>query len=305
MSDRRYALATAPSKAAAWAQEDALTWAEFIERLPAWRCYVPGTVEGPTRDEDTVTSRSGLTLDEDEPGEGWLLDVAAALACGFAVHVTKRSTPDAPRYRLLVPLSRDVSPEEYWLIAEAVMDAVGWGKDRGGREHERLMYGPGDRNITVTPGEPLDGGDRPGSPMHGLVTTFGHAFNKKFKPWEAVKWASRLNKVIQAATAIYQIYQAVNEAAKEDKRQAAEIAGLRAKVSEVAEDLISTARVETAPLIDGLYATILAPINEGEEQLDLAQRERDRVASGLADLSRRSREALSGRLGAPDTGGKE
>ena len=46
-------------------------------------------------------------------------------------------------------------------------------------------------------------------------------------------------------------------------------------MSEVAEDLISTARVETAPLIDELFATILAPIDEGEEQLDLAQRERD------------------------------
>jgi len=139
----------------------------------------------------------------------------------------------------------------------------------------------------------IEGGDRPGSPMHGLVTKFGHAFKKKFKPWEARNWAKRLNIAIQAATALYQLYRAVNEAAKEDQRQASEIAGLRAKVSEVAEDLISTARVETAPLIDELYATILAPIDEGEEHLDLAQRERDRIARALTDLSRRSREALS------------
>lgn len=149
----------------------------------------------------------------------------------------------------------------------------------------------------------IDGGARPGSPMHDLVTTFGHAFKKKFKPWEAVRWANRLNRVIQAATAIYQVYQAVNEAVKEDQRQAAEIAGLRAKVSEVADDLISTARAETGPLMDELYATMVAPIDEGEGQLDLARRERDRIAIGLADLTSRSREALARNPRAAATGG--
>lgn len=154
--NRTYALATAPSTAAAWAQVHSMTWVEFIECLPSFRCYVPGTVDGPVRDEGTVASRSVLTLDEDEPRQDWLPTVATVLDGAYAVHPTKRSTPVAPRYRLLVPLSRDVAPEEYWVLAEAVMDAVGWGKDRGGREHERLMYGPGDREVTVAPGDPLD-----------------------------------------------------------------------------------------------------------------------------------------------------
>jgi len=133
-----------------------VTWEGLLARLPACRCYVPGTVDGPNRNEETVVSRSVLSLDEDAPGVDWLRDVGTALGCGYAVHPTKSSTPDAPRYRLLVPLSRDVTPQEYWLLAEAVMNAVGWGPDRGGREHERLMYGPGNGEVPLAEGHPLN-----------------------------------------------------------------------------------------------------------------------------------------------------
>lgn len=134
-----------------------LTWNEFTDRLPALRCWVGGTLSAPERSEDTVVTRSILTLDEDEPSRGWAVDVDLTLGCTFIWHITKRHTPSAPRYRLLVPLSRDVTPDEYWLVATAVMDAVGWGKDRGGAQAERFMFGPPTgAEIVGVEGEPLD-----------------------------------------------------------------------------------------------------------------------------------------------------
>jgi hypothetical protein len=141
-----------------------------------------------------------------------------------------------------------------------------------------------------------EGGDRPGSPMHHLVIEFGHKFKKKFASGEAVRWSRRLNTAIRAATALFQFAQAVNQAVREDQRQASAIAELRAKVSDVSEGLISTTRVDTTLWVAQLYARMLEPIGEAEGQLEAAQLERDRIASGLADLSRRSREALAGRL---------
>lgn len=158
MHERTYALSTATHKESeAWSPEGPLTWAEVTDRLPSLRCWVGGTLSGPKRSKDTVVSRSILTLDEDEPARGWAVDVDLTLGCAFIRHTTKRHTPSMPRYRLLVPLSRDVTPDEYWLIANAVMDVVGWGKDRGGAQAERFMFGPPEgAEIVCVEGEPLD-----------------------------------------------------------------------------------------------------------------------------------------------------
>jgi len=150
----------------------------------------------------------------------------------------------------------------------------------------------------------VGGGSRPGAPMHGLVIDIGHRFGKQFKPWEAVKWSKRLNVAIQAATAIFEFGKRVNEAIQEDQKQANLIAELRASVHEVSEGLISTARVDLAPLVASLYADLSEPISMAQAQLDAAQAERDRISSGLDALSRRAREALAGRI-VPDASGED
>lgn len=158
MTGRDYSISTATHKESeAWAQEGPLSWDDFTDRLPTLRCWVGGTLSEPQRSKETVVNRSILTLDEDEPRKGWTVDVDLCLGVAFLRHTTKRHTPEAPRYRLLVPLSRDVTPDEYWLIANAVMDAVGWGKDRGGAQAERFMFGPPEgAEIVAVEGESLD-----------------------------------------------------------------------------------------------------------------------------------------------------
>jgi putative DNA primase/helicase len=158
MTDRTYVPSVATHReSAAWAPAGPLTWDDLIDRLPSLRCWVGGTLSGPERSEETVVSRSILTLDEDEPGRAWAVNVDLALGCAHLIHTTKRSTLAAPRYRLVAPLSRDVTPDEYWLIANAVMDAVGWGRDRGGAQAERFMFGPPDgAEVYSVGGEPLD-----------------------------------------------------------------------------------------------------------------------------------------------------
>ncbi len=153
-----YSISTATHKESkAWVTEGQLTWNDFADRLPELRCWVGGTLSGPERSEETVISRSILTLDEDEASVGWTVDVDLVLGCSNLRHTTKRHTPAAPRYRLIVPLSRDVTPDEYWLISNAVMDAIGWGKDRGGAQAERFMFGPPEgAEIHAVAGEPLD-----------------------------------------------------------------------------------------------------------------------------------------------------
>lgn len=142
----------------------------------------------------------------------------------------------------------------------------------------------------------VGGGSRPGAPMHGLVIEIGHRFGKQFKPWEAVKWSKRLNVAIQAATAIFEFGKQVHEAIQEDLKQANLIAELRASVHEVSEGLISTARVDLAPLVASLYDDLSEPISAAQAELDAAQAERDRISSGLDALCRRAQEALAGRV---------
>ena len=60
-----------------------------------------------------------------------------------------------------------------------------------------------------------------GSPLHEGVLTIGHFFGKKFKPWEAVRWASNIGKVakfgIPVLVAGLDIWMQVSEDKRENK----------------------------------------------------------------------------------------
>lgn len=166
---RKYAI-TASDRApkGPWST-DRLTWDDVVEWLaldaPAdvKECggYVAGEFTG-RRTEESVTSRSMLTLDADTAGTALLADTAMVLDGAWLAHTTWRSTPQAPRWRLLVPLSRDVTPDEHWVIAHAVVAAIGVEHfDLGSAQHERFMYRPavpeGQRIVSVVEaGDPLD-----------------------------------------------------------------------------------------------------------------------------------------------------
>ena len=125
--------------------------------------FVGGALEGGVRKSSTVLSRSVLTLDIDYGRADTLGVVADSLAgtawCAYSTH---SSTAQAPRYRLVIPLSRDVSPEEYVAIGRRVAGDIGIEVfDDSTYEPSRLMYWPsapkdGDFVFRCAEGEDLD-----------------------------------------------------------------------------------------------------------------------------------------------------
>lgn len=106
--------------------------------------YMLGTLKGTRRVKTAVVSRSGITLDIDTPGADFLESVDLLMPeCAAVVHTTYSSTPDEPRWRLIVPLSRELKPYEYTLAAEALMRLLGYEQfDPGSSQYERYMFKP-------------------------------------------------------------------------------------------------------------------------------------------------------------------
>lgn len=107
--------------------------------------FVGGDMEPGQRVKTAVRSRSMVTLDfdncgsEDLPGkvEDALPDTA------FVMYTTHSHTPENARWRVIVPLSREVSPEEYVPIARRVAERIGINMaDPTTYQVERLMYWP-------------------------------------------------------------------------------------------------------------------------------------------------------------------
>ena len=63
--------------------------------------------------------------------------------CAAAVYSTHKHTPEKPRLRLVIPLARNVDPDEYQAIGRRVADMLGIDKfDDTSYQPQRLMYWP-------------------------------------------------------------------------------------------------------------------------------------------------------------------
>ena len=104
--------------------------------------FVGGTVWG-NRKGGNVSTRQLLTLDADygsmELWDTWVTMFAEA-ACVYSTH---SHTPESPRLRFLIPLSREVDREEYEAIARLVANWMGIESfDDTTYQPNRLMYWP-------------------------------------------------------------------------------------------------------------------------------------------------------------------
>ena len=81
--------------------------------------FVGGVVRnGGRRKADSIVSRSMVTLDLDEATPSTLGTVGDMLyGTAWCLYSTHSHTPEKPRYRLVMPLSREVTPDEYDAIA--------------------------------------------------------------------------------------------------------------------------------------------------------------------------------------------
>lgn len=106
---------------------------------------VGGFVGGYCRDgsRSDVTCRSVLCLDADYADGNLWADFQLLADCAAAVYSTHKHTPDSPRLRLVIPLARDVTPDEYAAIGRRVAADLGIEKfDDTTYEAGRLMYWP-------------------------------------------------------------------------------------------------------------------------------------------------------------------
>lgn len=108
--------------------------------------YVAGTLNGTRRKASAVTGRDVITLDLDNIPSGQTDAVCGrveALGCGYCICSTRKHRPDAPRLRVLLPLDRTCTPDEYEPLARRMAEIIGMElADPSTFEASRLMYWP-------------------------------------------------------------------------------------------------------------------------------------------------------------------
>ena len=105
--------------------------------------FVGGALREGRRKNGMVLCRSMLTLDMDygKPGIWEQIDMLHDFKC--CIYSTHKHTPESPRLRMIIPLSREISEEEYPAVARMVAREIGIDLfDDTTYEACRLMYWP-------------------------------------------------------------------------------------------------------------------------------------------------------------------
>lgn len=105
--------------------------------------FVGGYLEGGKRSPSTVKHRSLITLDADTATKGTFERLVKLYPFECLAYSTHSHTPDKQRLRLIIPLSRPVSPDHFKAIARKMADTIGMDSfDPTTFQAERLMYWP-------------------------------------------------------------------------------------------------------------------------------------------------------------------
>lgn len=114
--------------------------------------FVGGHLKDGHRRNGSVLSRQIVTLDLDFPPVDLWTQIMdnLELDCAMAVYSTHKYTEKKPRLRLIVPVDREVTPDEYEAIARKIADKIGIDYfDDTTFQPTRLMYWPSHpRDIT-------------------------------------------------------------------------------------------------------------------------------------------------------------
>jgi len=165
--DGQINIAVANSRRSTKWQNKEMLWSEFVARLAivqrtqesqaeytSWPKarreeakdtggYVGGVLRGGRRKATAIASRRLLTLDFDYVPEGadpWQV-VVLVLGCAATLYSTHSHTKKDQRLRMVIPLSRDVTPDEYEAISRRVAADISIDMcDDTTYEAHRLMY---------------------------------------------------------------------------------------------------------------------------------------------------------------------
>nr|DAN40178.1 MAG TPA: replicative DNA helicase [Caudoviricetes sp.] len=92
----------------------------------------------------SVKERYLITLDADNPGEDFIVDLDMELGgMEYVLYSTHSHTADNPRYRVIIPVDRPMTPDEYQAVSRRIADNIGIEFfDPSTHQAERLMYWP-------------------------------------------------------------------------------------------------------------------------------------------------------------------
>lgn len=165
--ERKYAIATGLSRKTKTWKNTLVSWGELVERLSRTERtnetqaeykalpksqqdeikdvggFVAGHLTGGRRCTGKVECRSMITLDADFAETDFCDAVEMFAEYSYIIYSTHKHTPEKPRLRLIVPLSRAVSAEEYEAAARKLADSIGIEQfDDTTYQPHRLMYYP-------------------------------------------------------------------------------------------------------------------------------------------------------------------
>lgn len=165
--DKKYAIATGISRKTKTWKNKLVTWGELTEMLSETRRtaetqdeykrlpksqqdeikdvggFVAGHLKNGQRGTGKVECRSMITLDADFAEPDFCDTVEMFAEYSYIIYSTHKHTPEKPRLRLIVPLSRAVSAEEYEAAARKLADSLGIEQfDDTTYQPHRLMYYP-------------------------------------------------------------------------------------------------------------------------------------------------------------------
>ncbi len=105
--------------------------------------YVGGFLRGGRRKPGNVLHRQLITLDLDFAHDGFWLDFQMSYNNAAVLHSTHKHSPKDPRYRLVMPVSRECTPDEYAAVARYIAGDLGIDLfDTTTFQAERLMFWP-------------------------------------------------------------------------------------------------------------------------------------------------------------------
>ena len=105
--------------------------------------FVGGTLKGGRRKIDTVELRSMIALDGDRIDKAFLDNYETTAPYTSVLYTTHSSTEDSPRVRIIFPMTRDVSSEEFVAVSRYVAQALGIDYfDECSYQPNQLMYWP-------------------------------------------------------------------------------------------------------------------------------------------------------------------
>jgi len=165
--DRKFLIAIGRSRKASQWQNKEMMWSEFLDKLATTTRtretvidyaamskadrdtikdvggFVGGYLKNGKRNNASVVNRCMLCLDADNADPGLMDDLDMTFINAYALYSTHSHTPEKMRLRLIIPLTRTVTPDEYAAVARRVADDLNLKRfDPTTFEPARLMYWP-------------------------------------------------------------------------------------------------------------------------------------------------------------------